>query len=188
MCLATEKCTAAVKMLHWEVLTLMSVTVRTSATETLNVTALPMPTQQWWICFESNSAVTPCSLKEKICSEGDLLYRFPSVHTFFKGLTPTGLIGLFPTIYGYKKLKGRACAASHSSQLQITAVECAIKCYHDNDCGSFVFIVSLVRTVNPITHLCYMNPVSCALNQANIDTVVGEVYSYFKTGTGQVNF
>ena len=71
--------------------------------------------------FESNpGAVHPCYLKKRICSERDLTYRFPSVYTFYKGLTPTGLIGLFPNIYGYEKLKGRACIGSHSSQQQVT--------------------------------------------------------------------
>ena len=131
--------------------------------------------------FESNPVVKRCFLKERICSEEELLYRYPSVHTYYKGLTPTGLIELFPKIYGYEKLKGQACTGSHTSQQQLTAAECAIKCNHDNDCGSFVSVASLVRTDNPITHLCYLKPVSCTFSQASIDTTVEGVYSYFKT-------
>ena len=124
-----------------------------------------------------------CYLKRKTCSQQDLLYNIPSVHTYTKGLNSRSMIGFLPDIYGYTRMKGYGCSSDHASQFDVTAVECAIKCNHDVNCASFVTVISMVRTNNPSTYVCYLNKENCTMDVATLNQTVEGVYTYFKTGT-----
>ena len=120
-------------------------------------------------------------LKDAVCSEQDLSYSWPSVHTYTKGLAPTGLMGIFPHVPGYERVRGNGCHGNYT-QFDVTAVECAIKCNHDVNCASFVAIATAETTSNPFTYMCYLNKENCTVNAPTLETSVEGVYTYFKTG------